>query len=260
MAGSRMSGLWAALCKSSIAFTLPQTNVQWEHCPAGQIESSAVHKCPAHIPLHNWVSPVMHEQKNNNGLMINETDDNRITAPNVLEFIWLIFTLFYCRYTLLQGKPPFETNNLKETYRCIKEARYSLPSSLSLPARQLIASMLSRDPADRPRLDEIAQHEFLLQVSFYVDFVSTLPDVFSTEIWTTNFCPRRASCQRHCLPAAVSLLRTSTSLALPKAFSGRLLLPCLVGKETKPSTMRISVSTRLIVAKYMQAYHKIVAL
>lgn len=80
----------------------------------------------------------------------------------------MIFTLFYCRYTLLQGKPPFETNNLKETYRCIKEARYSLPSSLSLPARQLIASMLSRDPADRPRLDEIAQHEFLLQVSVFV--------------------------------------------------------------------------------------------
>ncbi|KAG7332635.1 hypothetical protein KOW79_004469 [Hemibagrus wyckioides] len=74
-----------------------------------------------------------------------------------------VWALGCVMYTLLQGKPPFETNNLKETYRCIKEARYSLPSSLSLPARQLIASMLSRDPADRPRLDEIAQHEFLSQ-------------------------------------------------------------------------------------------------
>ncbi|KAK2841311.1 hypothetical protein Q7C36_012890 [Tachysurus vachellii] len=74
-----------------------------------------------------------------------------------------VWALGCVMYTLLQGKPPFETNNLKETYRCIKEARYSLPSSLSLPARQLIASMLSRDPADRPKLDEIAQHEFLSQ-------------------------------------------------------------------------------------------------
>ncbi|KAM9474782.1 serine/threonine-protein kinase PLK2b [Clarias gariepinus] len=74
-----------------------------------------------------------------------------------------IWALGCVMYTLLQGKPPFETNNLKETYRSIKEARYSLPSSLSLQARQLIASMLSRDPADRPRLDEIAQHDFLLQ-------------------------------------------------------------------------------------------------
>ncbi|KAF4072491.1 hypothetical protein AMELA_G00263610 [Ameiurus melas] len=74
-----------------------------------------------------------------------------------------VWALGCVMYTLLQGKPPFETNNLKETYRCIKEARYSLPSSLSIAARQLIASMLSRDPADRPRLDEIAQHEFLSQ-------------------------------------------------------------------------------------------------
>ncbi|KAF7695528.1 serine/threonine-protein kinase PLK2b isoform X2 [Silurus meridionalis] len=74
-----------------------------------------------------------------------------------------VWALGCVMYTLLQGKPPFETNNLKETYRCIKEARYSLPSSLSLPARQLISSMLSRDPADRPRLEEIAQHDFLSQ-------------------------------------------------------------------------------------------------
>ncbi|XP_062854573.1 serine/threonine-protein kinase PLK2b [Trichomycterus rosablanca] len=74
-----------------------------------------------------------------------------------------IWALGCVMYTLLLGKPPFETNNLKETYRCIKEARYSVPSSLSLPARQLIACMLSRDPIDRPRLDQIAQHEFLSQ-------------------------------------------------------------------------------------------------
>ncbi|XP_046728320.1 serine/threonine-protein kinase PLK2b isoform X1 [Silurus meridionalis] len=96
-----------------------------------------------------------------------------------------VWALGCVMYTLLQGKPPFETNNLKETYRCIKEARYSLPSSLSLPARQLISSMLSRDPADRPRLEEIAQHDFLSQVSFcLVDFVFKTPRVFSTEILT----------------------------------------------------------------------------
>lgn len=101
-------------------------------------------------------------------MVIEETHGKRI-----VEIVKILLSVcltdihpFPCRYTLLQGKPPFETNNLKETYRCIKEARYSLPSSLSLPARQLIASMLSRDPADRPKLDEIAQHEFLSQVSF----------------------------------------------------------------------------------------------
>ncbi|XP_066499975.1 serine/threonine-protein kinase PLK2b [Hoplias malabaricus] len=74
-----------------------------------------------------------------------------------------IWALGCVMYTMLLGKPPFETTNLKETYRCIREARYTLPSTLSLSARQLIASMLSRNPADRPRLDEIIRHEFLTQ-------------------------------------------------------------------------------------------------
>uniref|UniRef100_A0A4W3KHT6 Serine/threonine-protein kinase PLK n=1 Tax=Callorhinchus milii TaxID=7868 RepID=A0A4W3KHT6_CALMI len=66
-------------------------------------------------------------------------------------------------YTMLLGRPPFETTNLKETYRCIREARYTMPSSLSSSAKQLIASMLSKHPEDRPTLDDITQHDFLTQ-------------------------------------------------------------------------------------------------
>lgn len=69
-----------------------------------------------------------------------------------------------CRYTMLLGRPPFETTNLKETYRCIREARYSLPSSLSLQAKQLIASLLAKIPEDRPNLDHILRHDFFTQV------------------------------------------------------------------------------------------------
>lgn len=65
---------------------------------------------------------------------------------------------------MLLGRPPFETTNLKETYRCIREARYTMPSSLLAPAKHLIASMLSKNPEDRPSLDDIIRHEFFLQV------------------------------------------------------------------------------------------------
>lgn len=68
------------------------------------------------------------------------------------------------RYTMLLGRPPFETTNLKETYRCIREARYSLPSSLSPQAKQLIASLLAKMPEDRPNLDHILRHDFFTQV------------------------------------------------------------------------------------------------
>ncbi|KAJ6669888.1 hypothetical protein lerEdw1_000437 [Lerista edwardsae] len=73
-----------------------------------------------------------------------------------------IWALGCVMYTMLLGRPPFETTNLKETYRCIREARYSLPSSLLPPAKHLIASMLSKNPEDRPSLDDVVRHDFLL--------------------------------------------------------------------------------------------------
>ncbi|KAG9488220.1 serine/threonine-protein kinase PLK2 [Eleutherodactylus coqui] len=74
-----------------------------------------------------------------------------------------VWALGCVMYTMLLGRPPFETTNLKETYRCIREARYTLPSSLMSSAKHLIASMLSRNPEDRPSLDEIMQHDFITQ-------------------------------------------------------------------------------------------------
>ncbi|XP_063818765.1 serine/threonine-protein kinase PLK2 [Pseudophryne corroboree] len=74
-----------------------------------------------------------------------------------------IWALGCVMYTMLLGRPPFETTNLKETYRCIREARYSLPSSLMVSAKHLIASMLSRNPEDRPSLEDIIQHDFFSQ-------------------------------------------------------------------------------------------------
>ncbi|XP_030049018.1 serine/threonine-protein kinase PLK2 [Microcaecilia unicolor] len=74
-----------------------------------------------------------------------------------------IWALGCVMYTMLLGRPPFETTNLKETYRCIREARYTMPSSLVAPAKHLIAAMLAKNPDERPSLDELIQHEFFMQ-------------------------------------------------------------------------------------------------
>ncbi|XP_059379027.1 serine/threonine-protein kinase PLK2-like [Carassius carassius] len=74
-----------------------------------------------------------------------------------------VWALGCVMYTMLLGKPPFETTNLKDTYRCIREAHYTIPASLSLPAKQLISGMLAQNPVDRPHLDDIIQHEFFTQ-------------------------------------------------------------------------------------------------
>uniref|UniRef100_A0A3B3CUB3 Serine/threonine-protein kinase PLK n=1 Tax=Oryzias melastigma TaxID=30732 RepID=A0A3B3CUB3_ORYME len=74
-----------------------------------------------------------------------------------------IWALGCVMYTMLLGRPPFETTNLKETYKCIREARYSLPSSLSPQAKQLISNLLAKIPEDRPNLEHILRHDFFTQ-------------------------------------------------------------------------------------------------
>ncbi|GJD07320.1 Serine/threonine-protein kinase plk-2 [Galdieria sulphuraria] len=73
--------------------------------------------------------------------------------------IWSTGVVFY---TMLVGKPPFETSDVKSTYKRIKENIYSIPESLDLStsAIELIGSILNSDPAKRLSLDEIRSHPF----------------------------------------------------------------------------------------------------
>lgn len=61
---------------------------------------------------------------------------------------------------MLVGRPPFETESLKETYTRIKRTSYSFPSHLSQAAKELITEILTSKPVDRPSLDEISAHRF----------------------------------------------------------------------------------------------------
>ncbi|XP_068095627.1 serine/threonine-protein kinase PLK3 [Hyperolius riggenbachi] len=71
-----------------------------------------------------------------------------------------VWSLGCVMYTLLCGTPPFETSDLKETYRCIKQVKYTLPACLSSAAKHLIMGVLKRSPSDRLTLDQILDHEF----------------------------------------------------------------------------------------------------
>ncbi|KAM4552308.1 serine/threonine-protein kinase PLK3 [Odontesthes bonariensis] len=71
-----------------------------------------------------------------------------------------VWSLGCVMYTLMCGNPPFETLDLKETYKCIKEVRYNLPSTLSPAAQKLISGILQKNPSDRLTLEQILNHEF----------------------------------------------------------------------------------------------------
>lgn len=64
-------------------------------------------------------------------------------------------------YTLLVGKPPFDTKEVKSTLTRVVMARYELPHFLSEEAKDLIDSLLKKNPKDRIKLDQILDHPFL---------------------------------------------------------------------------------------------------
>lgn len=67
-------------------------------------------------------------------------------------------------YTLLVGKPPFETSSLKETYSRIKRTEYVIPEDTVGPAASnLITSMLKNNPKTRITATEMLEHEFLTE-------------------------------------------------------------------------------------------------
>ena len=76
--------------------------------------------------------------------------------------IWAIGVIIY---TLLIGKPPFETREVKTTYNKIKKADFSFPitSKISIPARNIIKKILIVDPKKRPTLNDILTDEFFNQ-------------------------------------------------------------------------------------------------
>ncbi|XP_023947930.1 serine/threonine-protein kinase polo [Bicyclus anynana] len=71
-----------------------------------------------------------------------------------------IWSLGCIMYTLLVGKPPFETSTLRDTYKRIKLCEYRIPSSLRKPAAAMIVLQLQSVPAKRPPVDKLLQHEF----------------------------------------------------------------------------------------------------
>ena len=76
-----------------------------------------------------------------------------------------IWSLGVIIYTLIIGKPPFETRDVKKTYKRIKMNAYSFPESaiISEAAKNLISQILVTDPSKRPSLDQILIHDFFNQ-------------------------------------------------------------------------------------------------
>jgi polo-like kinase 1 len=94
-------------------------------------------------------------------------------APEILEGrnghsyevdIWSFGILMY---TMLIGKPPFETNDVKATYKRIKMNAYAFPENVNISdeAKDLISRILVTEPEERLGLDAIKTHAFFTKNS-----------------------------------------------------------------------------------------------
>ncbi len=94
-------------------------------------------------------------------------------APEILESnnghsyevdFWSIGVILY---TMLCGRPPFESVEVKQTYQKIKLGLFSFPEGIEVHpiAKSFIKSCLILDPAKRMNLSEMLQHDFLAATS-----------------------------------------------------------------------------------------------
>lgn len=119
-------------------------------------------------------------------------------APEVLEGkqghsyevdIWSIGVIIY---TLIIGKPPFETSDVKTTYKRIRMNAYNFPDQVAITdaARDIITQILNNDPSKRPTVDEIMQHE-------WINHTGTIPRLLPA---STLACPPSSTYIKQFLP------------------------------------------------------------
>uniref|UniRef100_A0A8C7AU88 Serine/threonine-protein kinase PLK4 n=1 Tax=Neovison vison TaxID=452646 RepID=A0A8C7AU88_NEOVI len=72
--------------------------------------------------------------------------------------VWSLGCMFY---TLLIGRPPFDTDTVKNTLNKVVLADYEMPTFLTREAKDLIHQLLRRNPADRLSLSSILDHPFM---------------------------------------------------------------------------------------------------
>lgn len=109
-------------------------------------------------------------------------------APEILEgkhghsFEVDIWSLGVIIYTMVFGRPPFETSDVKTTYKRIRMNQYSFPDSVRVSGqvKELIGHILQTDPVKRPSLGNILNSSWLCSSRL----PPAMPD--SIGLWATS--------------------------------------------------------------------------
>ncbi|XP_075716583.1 serine/threonine-protein kinase PLK4 isoform X2 [Rhinoderma darwinii] len=76
-----------------------------------------------------------------------------------------VWSLGCMLYTFLVGRPPFDTDTVKNTLNKVVLADYEIPNFVSRESKDLIFRLLRKNPADRLSLSSVLDHPFMTRYS-----------------------------------------------------------------------------------------------
>jgi polo-like kinase 4 len=68
-------------------------------------------------------------------------------------------------YTFLTGKPPFDTEGIRNTLNKVVLGEFEMPMYLTGEAQDLIRSLLKKNPQDRIHLNDVVVHPFMTKIN-----------------------------------------------------------------------------------------------
>jgi len=95
-------------------------------------------------------------------------------------------------FTMLNGRPPFESSEVKQTYKKIRAGAFSFPENVAIgtQAKDFIRRCLTVDTAKRMNLQEMLEH----------DFLTLMPIPKQIPVSTLVCPPAVAFCKQYALP------------------------------------------------------------
>ncbi|XP_032787305.2 serine/threonine-protein kinase PLK4 isoform X2 [Daphnia magna] len=151
-------------------------------------------------------------------------------------------------YTLLVGRPPFDTDAVKSTLTRVVMADYKLPVTMSVEAKDLIQRLLKKNPKERPSLMEVMEHPFMKKrnrndTDSGLFTMSTVPSLMAPSIkLQTPMLPKLRRCNSN------REVNTGPILALPKSTStsNKTSCQCHAAKPPKPNPVNPSNRSRCL--------------
>lgn len=120
--------------------------------------------------------------------------------------VWGLGCMFY---TLLVGRPPFDTDAVQSTLTKVVNSDFYLPDHLSYDAKDLIVKFLKKNPVERMKLENVMNHPFMMKnCNQFKDYNSTVSSMDSGII---TFSSSNSS-QPHQYRSPMAPLTSSTQL------------------------------------------------